>query len=221
VGWLLVGAADVPEGDGWLSAGERDVQAGLRFPKRRSDWRLGRWTAKRAVAAFLGGPEPTAVEVVAAGDGAPEALVDGLPAGVAISISHRDGNALCAVAGSDASLGCDLEAVEPRSDAFVRDYFTPAEVQLIDGVPAGERDVLVTLVWSAKESALKALRTGLRVDTRSVEVDALDGDGSTWGPVSVRQAADDRSFAGWWRRQDDLVMTVLAGSAAVHLEPIG
>ena len=39
---------------GWLSAAEIDQMTGLRFPKRRREWRLGRWTAKHAVAACLG-----------------------------------------------------------------------------------------------------------------------------------------------------------------------
>ena len=53
-GWLTTSAPEVPPGDAWLSARERAVLAGLRLAKRRDDWRLGRWTAKTAVAAWLG-----------------------------------------------------------------------------------------------------------------------------------------------------------------------
>ena len=35
--------------------------------------------------------------------------------------------------------------------------------------------MVVTLIWSAKESMLKALGVGLRRDTRTVEVQGLDG----------------------------------------------
>jgi 4'-phosphopantetheinyl transferase len=223
VGWLLVGAADVPNGDGWLSPRERDVQARFRFPKRWSEWRLGRWTAKRAVAAFLDLPDPAAVEVLAAHDGAPEAFVHGAPPGVTVSISHRTGTALCAVAPGHADLGCDLEAVEPRSEAFARDYFTRAEVESIDRGPVAERDLLVTLVWSAKESALKALRTGLRADTREVEVE-VDLPGTKEGPwstLAVHHLDTARVFRGWWRRHDGLLMTVLAGSEAGRLQAMG
>ena len=51
--WLEQSAADVPAEDEWLSESERTVLAGLRFPKRRADWRLGRWTAKCAAAGYL------------------------------------------------------------------------------------------------------------------------------------------------------------------------
>ena len=67
-------------------------------------------------------------------------------------------------------------------------------------------------MWSAKESALKVLRTGLRRDTRSVEVTCIDGgavDG--WHPLQVRPA-EGGLFPGWWRRYGDFVLTVAAAA---------
>ena len=55
-GWLTSSAAEVSPGDAWLSTRERAVLAGLRLAKRRDDWRLGRWTSKAAVAAWLRAP---------------------------------------------------------------------------------------------------------------------------------------------------------------------
>lgn len=43
--------ADLPTDESWLAAGERVRAAGFRFAKRRNDWILGRWTAKRALRA--------------------------------------------------------------------------------------------------------------------------------------------------------------------------
>lgn len=54
--WLEHRAEDVPPMDDWLSAGETVSLNGFRFAKRRADWRLGRWTAKHAVASFLNLP---------------------------------------------------------------------------------------------------------------------------------------------------------------------
>src|SRR5436305_121242 len=167
-GWLTVDASEVPENDGWLTPAERVRLATLELPWRRADWRLGRWAAKHAVAAFLGASFE-AVEIRPAADGAPEALLGGDPAPVSLSFSHRAGRAACAVAPAGTALGCDLELVEPRSAAFVRDYLTPAEQALVEAAPEMDHPFLVNLIWSAKESALKALRTGLRLDTRSVE----------------------------------------------------
>ena len=74
-GWLTSSAAEVPPGDAWLSPRERAVLAGLRLAKRRDDWRLGRWTAKAAVAVRLD-VGPQRVEVLAAADGAPDAWLN-------------------------------------------------------------------------------------------------------------------------------------------------
>jgi hypothetical protein len=121
VGWLTRWLADVPPDDGWLSPGEREVLAGLRVEKRRSDWRLGRFTAKTAVARWLGVPI-SHVEIVAAADGAPEARLDGGAAPVSPSLSHHAERALVVVGDAATSLGCDLELIEPRSRAFVSDW---------------------------------------------------------------------------------------------------
>ena len=64
------------------------------------------------------------------------------------------------------ALGCDLEVIEPRSEEFVADYFTTEEQKMVSQAPIADRSKLLALLWSAKESALKALREGLRFDTR-------------------------------------------------------
>src|ERR1700726_3327008 len=141
----------------------------MRIPKRRADWRLGRWTAKHAVTACLNLPtEPFTfadIQIRAASSGAPEVLLHDEPAEIAISLSHRSGTALCTLAPPGVTFGCDLETVEPRSDGFIADYFTDDERNLIARSSRQERPLLLALLWSAKESALKALRVGLRFDT--------------------------------------------------------
>src|SRR5271157_5582736 len=189
--WLEQAEADVPAENDWLSASEAARLNAMRFAKRRADWRLGRWAAKRAVAAYLDVPGHRQalanIEVHAAPSGAPEVFILNTAAPATISLSHRDGTALCAVAPSGAALGCDLEIIEPRSDAFVADYFTAEEQALVARVSLEDRPRLLALLWSAKESALKALHEGLRLDTRSVVVtvvDALQRCGESGGKVA-------------------------------------
>src|SRR5512140_1190509 len=120
IDWLEESGTDVPRDDEWLSAWEAVHLASLRFAKRRNDWRLGRWTAKLAVASYLGRAPTVAflsrTEFCAAPSGAPRVH---FPEEASISISHRAGRAICCVAGSGVALGCDLEIVEPRSSAFM------------------------------------------------------------------------------------------------------
>ena len=179
--WLEQTEAEVPTGNDWLSENEILCRNGLRFPKRRADWQLGRWTAKCAVAAYLKIPTNPEVlerlEIRARPLGAPQVFVANKPVGLTISLSHREGHSLCAVARNSIDLGCDLENIEPRSNAFVSDYFTVEEQAMVAARSEAERPSFLALLWSAKESALKALQTGLRLDTRSVCVSFEPGPG--------------------------------------------
>ena len=219
--WLERSEADVPTADDWLSDSEAVRLSSLHIPKRRADWRLGRWTAKCAVAAALNFPIDRLVlkdiQIRAASTGEPEVTLPDYAPAVTISISHCAGSAICAVALGKVALGCDLEAVESRSDAFVADYFTSEEQEMIAHSSAADRSLLVTLLWSAKESALKALHVGLRADTRSVTVSPFDSQGerfsnasgSDWFPLQVR-CADGTMFQGWWRHTGDAMRTLVA-----------
>jgi 4'-phosphopantetheinyl transferase len=223
LGWLLQHLEDVPEGDDWLAEGERRVSDALRFAKRRRDWRLGRWTAKRALLGFLATPglESASLEVRAAADGAPEAVQNGAPLPVALSISHSGACGLCAVAAAPLLLGCDIERLEERGESLVRDYFTPGEAAYCLGA-SGETGILrANLVWSAKESVLKALRAGLRRDTRSVEVDPgpeAGGERDGWNPWTGRCLESGRLFFGWWRAREGYVLTLASDREGIPEE---
>jgi 4'-phosphopantetheinyl transferase len=235
--WLEHSEADVPPHDDWLSAGEVACLNAMRIPKRRSDWRLGRWTAKRGLSLHLNLPGDAqslaSIEIRPAASGSPEAFIAGRPAAADISISHCNGTALCAIAPLGTALGCDLELVEPRSELFVSDYFTTEEQALLAQATAANRGWLVTLLWSAKESALKALHEGLRQDTRSVMVrlghdiilskknlqpmtDSVDHflsqDRSTWRPLEVGSTGGE-IFHGWWRQTGNRLRTLLSAPA--------
>lgn len=218
VHWLEAPGTSVPAGDVWLGPIERRVLSGLRVEKRRADWRLGRWTAKRAMARWLGRPETAqelrGLEVCAADDGAPEAFRDGAPAGWSLSLSHSGGWAICALAPHGLRLGCDVEFVEPRSEAFLDDVLVASERAL---VASGDAEALATLFWSAKESALKALRCGLRRDVRDAVVELPPDDPEReWRPLAVRCAGEPRAFSGWWRRAGMRVQTIVADSPRVR-----
>ncbi len=209
--WLARAEAHLPEPGGWLTAAERGRVDHARYTKRRMDYLLGRWTLKLAVAHVLGWPGDAAtlarIEGRTAPDGAPELYIDGQHAARGVSLSDRAGCAVCLVAAAPAAVGCDLELVEPRSDAFVRDYLTGPEQRFV--MAAGpERDLAANLMWSAKESALKVLRTGLRRDTRSVEVTVADigPPQRTWSPLEVR-THEGATFPGWWRRSGSFILT--------------
>ncbi|MDH3818552.1 MAG: 4'-phosphopantetheinyl transferase superfamily protein, partial [Myxococcales bacterium] len=221
IGWMLLRASALPEGDDWLSAHERKVLAGLKFPKRRSDWRLGRFVAKQALASSTGIDRLDRVEIIADEDGAPDPFIDGKAIESSISISHREDAAACAIA-PDARVGCDLEVVEQRSRRFVNDFFTDRERAAVQRTPSAHRDRHVALTWSAKESALKVLRVGLRRDTRRVEVEIEDPEATeeNWHPLRVTVSPERRCFHGWWHQDEDLVLTVVCDVRGAETRPV-
>ncbi len=202
--WLEQTQADVPSEIDWLSADEAVSLRNKRFAKRRADWLLGRWTAKQAIAVCLDlPPDPETykrMEIRPAPCGSPTYFFDNALSTVSISLSHRAETAACAVATQAIAIGCDLEVVEPRSDAFLSDYFTLEEQALVTRAPVADRDRLLALLWSAKESALKALGIGLRLDTRDVVVKlfAAPQGGNDWRRMQI-QCPGDRMLCGWWQ----------------------
>ena len=214
LGWLTRELDDVPRHDRWLSDQEREALSALRVARRRAAWRLGRWAAKAAVAAWRG-VAPGSVAIAAADDGAPEALIDGERAEVALSLSHRAERALATVADGSTALGCDLEAVEPRSPAFLREWLAPTERELVEAQAPERRKLAANLVWTAKEAASKARREGLRLNVRraTVLVGGLDRPPDSWARLQITWA-EGPVESGWWRGNSAWVMTVVSDPAA-------
>jgi len=217
--YLTQGHVQVPGGISWLAESERVRAADLRFPKRRSDWLLGRWTAKRAIRAYLiqAGMSPPGfenLEIRSAPDGAPEAFDSGVPAPVSIALSHSAGKGFCVVGPPGQALGCDIELIQARNPEFIEDYLTDEEQSLVTSAPSDVRPLWATLIWSAKESALKCLREGLRRDTRTVQVQVAREHVPGWTPFTVECLDSVTRFYGWWREEGLFVQTIAAGILA-------
>jgi 4'-phosphopantetheinyl transferase len=76
---------------------------------------------------------------------------------------------------------------------------------------------LVTTIWSGKEAALKAIRQGLRVDTRDIycQVKADDTLPQEWTALHLNwQRQEDKqqlpSLSGWWKVDGQYVLTLAA-----------
>lgn len=211
-----------PEGAGligtnttdWLSPEERTRYDGMRFPKRRMEWLLGRLTAKTLLTRCL--PELVKVpfDRITIGnhaEGAPFVSIEGLSKPIQLSISHREGMAVAALSmNTEVSLGVDLEWVEDHPKSFYEDFFTTGELGIMAGMPADRQAWVGTLIWSAKEAVLKALGKGLRLDTRSVDITGVarttvDG----WGKFDMRIASShEETWHTMWRELGPYVLTL-------------
>lgn len=206
----------VPAEPDWLTPRERARFEAFRFEKRRRDWLPGRWTSKLALLGITGLPDRdiSRFEIASAPDGAPLPGLDGRPFPAQLSLSHSNGRAFAAVLQGRTAMGCDIELIESRSAAFVETFFTASESERVEHADPRLRDLLVTMIWSAKESTLKALRTGLRADTRSVEV-IDDGPFSGAGWKTARTiVANTREFSCLWRLDGQSVLSIVTRGSA-------
>lgn len=212
--------ADVPGGDDWLGPRERAAQAQLHAAPRREAWRLGRWTAKTALAAWPATRAADRAEVLAAGDGAPEAWLGDRRLPVELSISHRAGWALAAVGAPGVALGCDAEVIEPRSPAFVREWLAPSERELLDGASdAAEASLLANLCWAGKEASAKVRRGGLRLDVRAAVVVPEHAGERDWRPLRVAWP-DGSADTGWWCVRQRFVLVLAAAMPIAAPQPL-
>jgi 4'-phosphopantetheinyl transferase len=237
--WLLEDSTQHPDIEqglcpaGLLNGAEHRQFQMLRQPKRRREWLLGRWTAKRLLQTLVAQRSgsaiaPTQLTILNTPSGAP--VVSGVWfENVTLSISHRGGYAFCAArlrplgcSTERCSLGADIELIEPRAHTFADSYFTAPECAALASAGDAGRDLMTTAIWSAKESALKAAHLGLLVDTRAVtcHIAPTSLPAARWIPFGV--SWDDRLLGGhpkpdvqgWWRSEQNYVLTIAAKHAA-------
>jgi 4'-phosphopantetheinyl transferase len=200
--------SDLPGDQYWLHPDELRFLETLHFEKRRNDWLLGRWTAKQALREFLAAQnlevDPSAIAIHKADSGAPVVQGEGLPA-CSLSISHRAGHALAVVAPGEAAIGCDLELIEWRSEAFISDYFSEKERAWIVSNPP----LYANLFWSVKEAVMKATGEGMSLHPGKIEVDLPWPDPrKEWNRVFAEVAGRGR-LEGRWKMEDNLIWVVM------------
>jgi 4'-phosphopantetheinyl transferase len=184
----------------------------MRFPRRRHAWLLGRRAAKALLRQVIPGqPDPAEIQIENEPGGAPFASISGQRLAGCLTISHRANFGLAAYTAHPAmQIGADLELVEPGSPDFLNDYLSPVELEIAARLPESERSRWMFLAWSAKEAVLKALRIGLRADTRSVELLApAAAQPGQWTPLCARTSLPGaQDLRLWWQTRDNLVLTL-------------
>jgi phosphopantetheinyl transferase (holo-ACP synthase) len=225
--YVLVRASEIDSlahGQAWpglLSPREEGILAGLGIVPRRRKWLLGRIAAKRLVKEVMSAPDfpKHHISVLNQPSGEPFVLIEGKGGWeYPISLSHRSQIGMAAVPTIQTSrIGADLETIEPRDEALVRQFFTDSESGSVE-LSGDDRNLVMARIWSAKEAVLKLLGLGLRIDTRGVVVnlvgnrfpDCPEG----WEPIDVKVVANLprqdmlQNLRVCWRRESDCVLTV-------------
>jgi acyl transferase domain-containing protein/phosphopantetheinyl transferase len=154
-----------------LSRAEREVWYGLpEQGPRRNEWLLGRIAAKDAVRQWASEKlgvtlAPADIEIVTNALGKPSLAAGCLGAVLLpeLAITHSRGHTIAALVEPGLRLGIDLERFEgrPRVEDLLIGAFDPDELAELEGLQAAAREQQILARWCAKESAAKALGTGL------------------------------------------------------------
>jgi 4'-phosphopantetheinyl transferase len=233
IDWLIAERDTIPPPGRILAPPEQDCYDRLRFAKRREDWLLGRWAAKRLLRRHIARRgldlPPDAIMIMSDHDGAPRVVPWGMAlviphigaelGALQISISHTDGRALCAMLTRAQSsiyslqpaiaVGADIEQVKPRGAAFAEAYDTDHELALLAAAPPDHYELLSTAIWSAKEATLKLTHHGLRVDTRAVTCLPAPPVAGQWASVVICTDLASTTLTGCWRELDGCVITIV------------
>ncbi len=138
-------------------------------PVREREFRIGRARAREALAALGVFDHPLLPA---------ETREPVWPAGIVGSISHCEDACVVAVAESRrfSGLGIDLERIDRIDERIADTVCTADERRAVDALSASERQLRLTLLFSAKESIFKALFPLTRqfLDFQDVTLDVVD-----------------------------------------------
>lgn len=198
----------------WLSPTEFARQQTFRFPKRKQEWLSGRHTAKSLLlktSKHLQNCQFSDFSIENYANGSPNVIRNGEILPGSVSISHRSGFASAAWAPNpNDKIGIDLELIEPKPASFVEDYFTLFELRNVLKQKPEDQPLISSLTWSAKEAVMKALQTGLRIDTRQIEIQIPSGaESNGWKKLEISvYPGGYQSENLFWRQSGSIIITV-------------
>jgi 4'-phosphopantetheinyl transferase len=125
------------------------------------------------------------------------------------NVSHSNGIALYAVAGT--RVGVDAEYLRPVPDALriANRYFAPSEAATLRAMPPDLRRTAFFRCWTRKEAFVKALGEGLAIPLGAFEVSVADQE-----PAMLRSIAGSTVAAARWAICDLAPAPGYAGAVA-------
>ena len=159
-----------------LHANEVSYYRSLHIQKRKIDFLLGRFAAKKALEHFLCGCDFSSVEIFSGVFHQP-VVRSPSPDGLSVSITHSQGIALALAHPDTHPMGMDVEAIIPSRISVLASEMTPREREFLDA-NREEQINCYTHAWTAKEALSKVLRVGLACPFEILELGFLKRTGS-------------------------------------------
>jgi 4'-phosphopantetheinyl transferase len=148
---------------GVLSADERARIAGMKFEAGRHQQFVSRALVRSVLSTYLPAVPPADWRFERGEHGRPSVARDmiGAARSLQFNLAHTDGLVVMAV-GRTPRIGVDVERIDGRVRlAVARRYFSTAEADALEALPADQRDRRFRRLWTLKEACLKAVGTGI------------------------------------------------------------
>lgn len=150
---------------------EKKYYDGL-FSKRARSYQIGRYVAKRAVAALTGEKEFRNI-LVEQGIFDQPVVTCRVRSNVQVSITHCDGLGAAIAFWENYPMGIDIERINLEHSNLLEGQLTEQEKELIKTLPYPYQAAL-TIFWTSKEALSKVLRTGLTTPLYIYEVSKVE-----------------------------------------------
>lgn len=200
----------------------------FKVAKRQNEWISSRITTKKMMVKILNDKKIAIrdIRIQKETNGRPYIFVDGKGRlNGSFSLSHSQGMVFCGYSDApDMHFGIDLEKIEERKLEFIMDYFTNDEIKNYQQCTSDQKKEYSTLIWSAKEAALKAIGKGLALDTRKVEVipqnvvSLIEG----WKMCNVIfREGSEKEYTALWQEKGGFIRTIsVPAGDPIHLSEI-
>jgi len=176
-----------------LPAFERERAHCFRFALHRGRFVVARSVLRRILGFYLGA-DPREINLSANRHGKP-CLDPGMHRGdLRFNLSHSHGLALYIIA-EGREVGIDVEYPERTCtpEKIARRFFSPAEAEILEGLPEARRRSAFFSCWTRKEAFVKAMGAGLSVPLGDFTVTLRPGD----APKLLYTAWDDTGPSKW------------------------
>lgn len=176
-----------------LAPDERARAARFLHEEDRRRYTVARGVLRRLLARYLG-VAPTAVEFRYGAHGKPALAETAEGRDLRFNLSHSHGLALHAFA-IGREVGVDVERMRPNTDvmAVARRFFSPAEVDALTKLPAGQRREAFFNCWTRKEAFIKAHGEGIALGLGRFGVTLRPGE-----PAALLRFDGDPAEAARW-----------------------
>ena len=162
----------IDDSDAYLHLDEMDYLKTLKYERRIGSYLLGRYAAKKAVAALLGDNQLTKIQIKNGVFDQPLILHDS-PQHIHASLTHCDDLAAAIAFPEMLILGIDIEKINNSITRTVEPELTTSEKMFADRLSCSYAS-FIAIIWTLKESLSKAIKTGLTIPLQLLEVKDIE-----------------------------------------------